>query len=205
MRAWSFDYIKGNFLNKIIRRIAPGTRPPQLCSLPLCYQSYHLRNYTYLNRSSKMSYSGSLVCTYCVLVFPPPQTHIAHPITHTPNPPRPPGSTKTQSYKYYSNEQLWYGNSNLCFQNFRRHCVIKSLVLNLLCFSLSQLVLHLMWLVLHVLWPTTLNKILSFIFLSDWNAVWTPHITLTRAVASLARAVRNTLSKCCGAFSQRVS
>ena len=49
------------------------------------------------------------------LASPPPQTPTAHPITHTlpnpklpnlPNPIQPPGSTNTQSYKYYSTEQL---------------------------------------------------------------------------------------------------
>ena len=96
----------------------------------------------------------------CVLAFPPPpKTPIAHPITHTlptPKPTRPPGSTNTQLYKYYSNEQLCYGNSNLIYQNCRKYCVIKSLVLHVLCYSLRlfcppPLVMHVLWLVLHVL------------------------------------------------------
>ena len=87
-------------------------------------------------------HGGSLVLhVLCYSLPPTPNTH--RPPNH-PHPPTPkshttPRSTNTQSYKYYSNDQLRYGNSNVIFQHFRRHCVIKLLVLHLKCFSLNKM------------------------------------------------------------------
>ena len=85
------------------------------------------------------NYRGILVLHVLCFSLPPNPKNTHSPPNHPypPNPQTPYDPLEVlipKSYKYYSYEQLLYGNSNLIYQNLKKY-VIKSLVLHLLCFS----------------------------------------------------------------------
>ena len=140
----SFDNIKGNFFSKNTKRNRTrDSADSDLYTTTLLSDLLTKKLHIYVEISCILTdHGGSLVLhVLCYSLPPTPNTH--RPPNH-PHPPTPkshttPRSTNTQSYKYYSNDQLRYGNSNVIFQHFRRHCVIKLLVLHLKCFSLNKM------------------------------------------------------------------